>query len=222
MDCMWDGCPGLYNGTGGGGAIIDGAEQTVFNTSGLGSNALAPCPNNACSGFGTNIEGQTSYVQFTASAGSGPQGYRSIPEMSTYNYDNGRGQFLNAQQFQQQVIQSGIDSQRAALASLISSKSGQDYNAVYNELQDGKVVGSNANFQFVPSLDLSFLTDPSVSFNMRTFGAPSVHEHTNGPNGPTVHMDTASPYSYFGWGLLEHFFVDVLLGSINGNIPYLP
>jgi hypothetical protein len=34
-------------------------------------------------------------------------------------------------------------------------------------------------------------------------------------------MDTMSPYSGYGWGLFVHFFIDVVLGNINGNIPYL-
>ncbi|MBV9765332.1 MAG: hypothetical protein JOZ48_10845 [Acidobacteriaceae bacterium] len=73
IDCAWDGCSpfGMSGGGGGGGAIIDGVQQTVFNTSGLGSNALAACPNGECSSF--NSSGQ--YLQFTAGAGSAGAGY---------------------------------------------------------------------------------------------------------------------------------------------------
>ncbi len=73
VDCAWDGgCFSPWVGGGGGGVVIDGVEQTVFNTSGLGSNALAQCPNNFCSGFGHITGGQykddVAFVQYSADA----------------------------------------------------------------------------------------------------------------------------------------------------------
>jgi|GEM_PF-6974532 len=80
VDCMWDGCSpfGASGGEGGGGgAIIDGVEQTIFNTSALGNNALAACPNNFCNGFAPVANGNIAYVQYTAPA-NGPGAYMAL------------------------------------------------------------------------------------------------------------------------------------------------
>ncbi len=78
VDCVWDGCGWLHSGGGGGGGgVIDGAEQTVFDTSGLGSNALAACPNNFCSGWVGNSTGGGNYVQYSADA-NGQGAYTSL------------------------------------------------------------------------------------------------------------------------------------------------
>jgi RHS repeat-associated protein len=229
VDCMWDGCSpfGASGGEGGGGgAIIDGVEQTIFNTSGLGNNALAACPNNFCNGFGRNLEGQTSYIQFTASAGSGPQGYRSIPEMGTYNYDVGNGQYLNAGQFNQ-AIQPAVNAQRVAFASAVASRTGLDYNTVYSALTaqtnaDGTTMVKGGNVQF--NVDDQAVIDAiqnllAAGANNGSAGAPSIHLHGSDPTGP-YHLDTMSPYPLLGPGLLVHFGVDVFAGTLfYGPIP---
>jgi hypothetical protein len=227
VDCVWDGCSPFGTsggGGGGGGAIIDGVQQTVFNTSGLGSNSVAQCPNGFCSGFGTNLEGQTSYVQFTASAGSGPQGYRSIPEMGTYNYDVGNGQYLNAGQFNQ-AIQSAVNAQRVTFASAVAAGGEVDYNTAYNALipqQNANgttmVNGGNVQFDISDSAVLDAVNDLlAAGSNNRSPGAPSIHLHTS---SGFYHLDTMSPYPLFGPGLLVHFGVDVFGGTVfYGPIP---
>lgn len=50
VDCSWDGCghsnAGGYYGGGSEGVYVNGIQQTVFNTSGLGGNEVVLCPNN--------------------------------------------------------------------------------------------------------------------------------------------------------------------------------
>lgn len=36
-----------------------------------------------------------------------------------------------------------------------------------------------------------------------------------------VHLDNYNPFSYFPLGALGHLFVDVILGSINSQVPML-
>jgi RHS repeat-associated protein len=73
VDCSW-GCGGYSDcandpnctagddggGDGGGGAVVDSMPQTIYTT--LGSNMLAPCPNNVCSYF--NAAGQWMNYQY--------------------------------------------------------------------------------------------------------------------------------------------------------------
>lgn len=169
------------------------------------------------------------YVQFTASAGSGPQGYRSLPEMSTYNYDLGNGQYLNAGLLNQ-AIQSAVNAQRVAFASVVASKTGLNYNTVYNALQtqqnaDGTTMVNGGNVQFsVNPADPNYqgvsdalATLVAAGQTDRMPGAPSLHLHES---TSLYHLDTMSPYSSFGWGLLVHFGVDVFGGTVfYGPIP---
>jgi hypothetical protein len=71
VDCSWDGC-GFRGGGGGGGVVLDGVERTIFNDSGLGSNAVAPCPNGFCFGpaqiTGGKYKGDIAFVQYSADA----------------------------------------------------------------------------------------------------------------------------------------------------------
>ncbi|MGH9615911.1 MAG: RHS repeat-associated core domain-containing protein [Acidobacteriaceae bacterium] len=165
----------------------------------VNSNAVAQCPNNFCTGF-------------WASA-SGASGYPDI----TKGINDWNGRFLTNAQFNADVVQPGIDAQHAALAAKISLLTGQDYQAVYAALADPSeaVHGGNADFTAKAGLDLSFLRSSKIAFHNRTYGSPSVHMDHG-----TIHLDTVSPYSYYGLGLLGHFFTNVLLGNINGGIPY--
>jgi hypothetical protein len=172
------------------------------------------CPNDQCTTYNYD---QNQFQQFVAGAG-GASGYVNFSELGQLN--EWQGKLYTNDQFQKQVIQPAVDSQHVALAKLISSITGKDYQSVYDSLAPAKVAGSNVNFTPDPNLDLSFLQDPALSRNLRTNGAPSAHEHLSGPNAGLIHMDTMSPYSGYGLGLLVHFFVDVAMGNINGGVPY--
>jgi len=78
VDCSWGGCPGSacpycggggaeggggYYGGGGSPCTLDGIDVPCGSLSGLGSNGIAPCPNNFCHGSVNGV-----YEQFTADA----------------------------------------------------------------------------------------------------------------------------------------------------------
>jgi RHS repeat-associated protein len=174
--------------------IVDGQVQQPGSLL-IGSQAVAQCPNNQCTGF-------------WASAG-GAMGYPDIPG----GVNDWNGKFYTNAQLQTEIIQPGIDEQHAELAARISLMNGQDYATVYGDLTEEAVRGGNADFSMGSGLNLNFLSDATVARKNRMYGAPSVHMD----NG-TIHLDTVSPYSYYGLGLLGHFFIDVVLGTLN-NIP---
>lgn len=70
-DCSWNGdCLGLgrgsgagYYGGGPGGCSLDDVQTACGNLTGLGSNGIAPCPNNFCAGFKNGV-----YTQYTVDA----------------------------------------------------------------------------------------------------------------------------------------------------------
>jgi hypothetical protein len=146
--------------------------------------------------------------------------------MGTYNYDIGNGQFLNASQFNQ-AIQSAVDAQKVAFASAVASKTGLDYNAVYNALTaqtnaDGTTMvnGGNVQFNVGDQAVIDAIKDLlAAGANNRSAGAPSIHLHGSDFTGP-YHLDTMSRYPLFGPGVLVHFGVDVFAGTLfYGPIP---
>jgi RHS repeat-associated protein len=192
--------------------IVDGIVQQ-HGSALASSQGVAQCPNSGCSGF----DGSGNYMQFWATAG-GASGYLGQAAFAG-GLNDWNGKFYTNVQLQTEIIQPGIDEQHAELAARISLLNGDDFQTVYDALTSQALQGGNADFSIGSGLNLTFLKNPTVSFNMRTFGAPSIHEHTAKRGHPaTIHLDTVSPYSYYGLGLLGHFFGDVVLGTLN-NIP---
>jgi hypothetical protein len=143
--------------------------------------------------------------------------------MSTYNYDV-NGKFLNATQFQR-VIAPAVQAQKAAFVAAAAAATKLDPSEVDHAVEpaqnaDGttKVNGDNVQFN-VTSSDVLDVLNPvlAAGTNNRTPGEPSIHLHTD---SGYYHLDTISPYSSFPLGLLEHFGVDVLGGTLfYGPVP---
>jgi RHS repeat-associated protein len=205
VDCMWDGCSpfGASGGEGGGGgAIIDGVEQTIFNTSGLGGNALVACPNNFCSGFAPVANGNIAYVQYTAPAnGAGtymalttPIPDPSLPQNQAY------AAYL-------------LDCQRSAAP----CTGGETVTTRYQGLAGNyALVGSKLNSASVTGM----IPDPSITSNVM-HGGPSWydwsligtgHVATNQLGEVESHFDTFSPIFltplHFLFDVLPSFFVN--------------
>ena len=187
--------------------IVDGQVQEA-GTGAANSRAVAQCPDSGCSGF----DASGNYMQFWATAG-GASGYLGQAAFAG-GLNDWNGKFYTNAQLLTEVIQPAVDSQHAELAARISLLNGKDYSTVYGYLTNPVVNGGNADFAYTgPAKDLEFMNDSTLARKDRMYGAPSIHMH----NG-TIHLDTVSPYSYYGLGLLGHFFGDVVFGSIN-NIP---
>jgi hypothetical protein len=123
------------------------------------------------------------------------------------------GMLFSDQQWKN-FIDAAVENQRWALAVAISAQNGQNVIDVYNGLQYRHTSGSNSDFKPDSSIDLSFLNNLPDN---RTYGSPSVHMHGDG----LIHLDTADPYPLFPpFGLLTHFFVDVVVGNVNGGVPF--
>ena len=238
-DCYWYGnCSALFGPGGAGGSsygggpsgcTLDGAPVSCGSLSGpggLGSNGIAAC-SGPCSGFNGN--GQ--FVQFVAGAG-GATGYVPLSNILQGIYES-NGSFYSAGQFNDQVIDPGVEAQRQTLAEAISlasnSPDGSNWDAIYNALNPYNVSGSlqiqggNVDFGWEgdPSL-LSFVPSSAwlaggCELACRYGSMGAIHFNYN-----MFHLDTASPTWGFGLGLLMHGFGDVFLGNINPGVPMVP
>jgi len=180
------------------------------------------CPNNMCQGFVTD-RGRTSYAQYTASAGTA-QAYIPVSQLGNYPYDS-NGSFLTPSQFQK-TIAPAVEAQKEALAATAASQTGKSYEDAYAALTaatnaDGTTNVSGGNVQF--SVDASVAAGVAIAnvvaagFHNRTPGAPSIHLHDG---SGFYYLDTMSPYPIFGLGLIVHFGVDVLAGTLfYGPVP---
>jgi len=91
------GCGGIYEGGSGGVSIDNGAPIPggLFGEGGPGGGESAvECPGGVCSGFGTNANGDTAWVEFTATAG-GVTGYYNPLDLANGIYEYG-GQLYNS------------------------------------------------------------------------------------------------------------------------------
>jgi RHS repeat-associated protein len=82
---------------------------------------------------------------------------------------------------------------------------------------DAALIGQAASNPQSWNLYAYVTNNPQQFPDMRTQGAPSVHMHGDG----LVHMDTGNPWNNFPLGFLTHAFIDVLLGNINGDVPFM-
>jgi RHS repeat-associated protein len=204
VDCVWDGCSpfGIGGGGGGGGVIIDGVEQTTFNTSGLGSNGLAACPNNFCNGFAPVGNGNVAYVQYTAPA-SGPGSYTAvstpIPDPSLPQNQAYAAYLLDCQH------------------SSTPCSGGENVTTRYQGLAGNyALVNSTLNSASVTGM----IPDPSITSNIM-HGGPSWydwslvgtgHVATNPYGEVESHFDTFSPIFltplHFLFDVLPSFFIN--------------
>ena len=189
---------------------VDGFQTDCNQAMGMVSSGSAvQCPNNECMIYSDD---QHQFQQFVAGAG-GVAGYVNFSDLSQLNEWGGR--FYTNLQLQKEVIQPRQDRQRRALATLIASIFGLDPDNVYADLEPEKTVGSNTDFKPNPELELAKKLKDYPG--RRTPGAPSVHMHEDG----LVQMDTGNPRTNFPVGFLTHAFVDVVVGNIDGNVPFV-
>jgi RHS repeat-associated protein len=203
-DCSWMGTCG---GFGGGGAVyVNGIQQTVFQTSGLGSSELQNCPLNFCSGFATIAgSGDVGFFQFTAGAGLAPSGYQLLTQPVNPSDPSSYPGYLDAFNNQLNATIAALEAKGATdkqIQQFISANSWAfNYGAI--GLQGGNFdftnVGNGAAiFNFGCSMDRC---------DMDSLGTLDF-SHNDG----TFHLDTASPYT-LPFGALVHLGVDVILGS---------
>lgn len=229
------GCPGFTDQAGGadgpGGVSIDGGEVFSPNDGNSGimgsADSTVQCPGNICSGIGTDKNGVTAFVQFIAFAG-GVSGYfnpidiaEGVWEWNGQLYTaHGWGAYLDTQR----------ELAREALANAISlassSPDGGNWDEIYAHLAYNTTTGSNADFDWVDTVDGSTLTVAQLQLSIpgldsggcewscRDGSMPSLHF-----NDGMFHLDTANPSWGFGFGLFAHGFVDVVLGHINPSVP---
>jgi RHS repeat-associated protein len=209
LDDCWGGgdCTMKSDDGGGGGGtvyIVDGVEEPAWlGQMLLGTGAGGECPNDVCSGFNENGD----YEQFVAGAG-GAAGYVKFSDL-TQGINEWNGTFYSNTQFQAQVINPAVDSQRWALAQAIAAQNGGDVNLIYQQLTYIKTVGGNADFN-PGNIDLSFLDSSQDN------RGGDVHLHPDG----LIHLDSFNPFSSFPFGAFGHFFVDLLIGNINSSVPF--
>jgi RHS repeat-associated protein len=201
---------------GGGFVSLDSGSSGLLSA---GSNSMVQCPNNTCSGFGTNANGDTRFVDFMAFA-SGISGY-----FYGLNLSNGlnelNGKLYTDAAYKQLLGQGILESQQAAIAKKLSALTGKSYEEAYNSLtvKVGQPVGGNYNFTISPTMQQT-LSDLNVCDRCGNFDSLDF-THSSSPY-ETVHLDTANPLSMFGFGALVHFVVDLWLGNTQYQVAGIP
>jgi RHS repeat-associated protein len=215
-DCDWDYCvpcfmcggpgggaPGYYGG-GPGGCSLDGVQVSCGSLLGLGSNGIAPCPNNACDGFTSRGE----YFKFVAGAG-GASGYVRLSDITQGMYAV-NGTFMSDAQYNAYILStyaSQIDAQRRALAQAIADRSQGtiSYQQAYDSLDKDKGHPQGGNYNF-----------GETTYGPGNLGCGAQASRCNGihfPDTGFVHLDTSNPFTDVR-GFLQHVFVDLFLGNI--------
>jgi RHS repeat-associated protein len=209
-----------------GGSLSPGGDWNVDGlTIGCGSvaqNGVAACPNNVCSGFGTNAKGPV-FAQFYAFAG-GVSGYFN-PSDLTNGINEVNGGLLTDAGYQAYVLanfaEALIAQEDAAVAALENQKGVTDEQI--NQFLDvndeylSQITLEGGNFHF---LNLVNPQDPGAGqiFNFGCDqkrcdeGALGTLDFSHG-GGNTFHLDTADPYTDLGSAAV-HFVVDVFGGSV--------
>ncbi|HKV77344.1 MAG TPA: hypothetical protein VJP02_04350 [Candidatus Sulfotelmatobacter sp.] len=119
-----------------------------------------------------------------------------------------------------------VDEQRKALATAIWERILQanpgstiTWQYVYDKLRPAGVQGGNADFARTGEAALiGFIPRSSkgeCELTCRVGSFPSIHM-----NHWDIHLDTANPMQGFGLGFFVHFAVDMILGNINGSVPF--
>jgi hypothetical protein len=89
--------------------------------------------------------------------------------------------------------------------------------SVYGKLDYHMIQGGNVNFWITH--EMVGQLQPFMK-NNRIPGIPSLHIKYDDKR-PYIHLDTANPESNIPFGVLGHFFIDILLGNINGRVPMI-
>ncbi len=191
---------------------VDGIDTSCGGAYGLlGMGGAVQCPGNVCSGWGRDpYTGEETYLTFYAGAG-GATGYLSMYDW-TQGVNEVGGNFLSNAQYTAYILAAfsgGIEAQRVALAQAIAANSNVPYQKAYDSLntENGHLQGGNYNFA-ATSADLN--PTNVCGGDARCYGIHFVTDPNSG--GWDVHLDTSNPWAS-PWGLLEHGFVDVLLGN---------
>jgi RHS repeat-associated protein len=195
------------NCTGGGGpsdgGFVDG-QWIPFGIGNLLQGGLGEqCPDNFCEGNTLN----NGYVKFVAYA-DGTSGYMQVlagPDPQLYDRDY-------IIESQRQVVVQKITERLCAPGDAECEAYVDSQIQPEESIGDRCVVGGNCNFS-LGELNI----DISGCINGRCDVMPSLHFDYPG----TVHLDTANPFSLWGFGALAHFVVDVVLGNtiFSGGIP---
>jgi RHS repeat-associated protein len=204
------------------GYTMDGISVPASVAQGaMGADSAAQCPNNTCSGFGTNASGQTAWAQFYAFAG-GVSGYYN-PSDLTNGVNEVNGQLYNDAGFAQ-FVQYGQELQQWNLAQKIASATGQNPVYVYDnelKLSPEGTIGGNTNFLYTPGLSslMPGCMGGGEGPSCRLGGFPAIHWNGTVGGYDNVHLDTANPFAFFPFGGLTHLLIDFGLGSLNSSVP---
>lgn len=181
-----------------------------------GSNADVQCPDNVCSGFGQDSNGNWQWVQFNSFEG-GPSGYFYAPDLTNgINAYNGQiYSDANYQQLLQQVYASQIASQCARVTANTASDFGGSASV---SCGNPTIIGGHANF----ALDCGNGPCPAVGRYDNGVHIECAAGGNCGPNDPlVVHDDTVSPWvgsfsfsAVFTGNFWEHGFADLIYGSV--------
>jgi RHS repeat-associated protein len=203
-------CPAMIEGgdPSGFGCSLDGisvgcswvSRQTFYEVG-------AQCPDNVCSGFGTNSNGDVRFVQFMSFAGGangyfyGPDLGNGINEFNGHLYNN-----ANWNELVQMTFADKIEVQREALARKIAANSNISYADALKSLQTGSGYVQGGNWNFTTSL-----TPPALACGTDASRCNGIHfvQH----NGQQyVHLDTSNPFGGV-FSFLAHSVVDVVAGN---------
>jgi len=185
----------------------------------IGGGGAAACPNNACSGFGVDANGNTVFAQFYAFAG-GTSGYYNPSDIAQGVWE-WNGQLLTAQGYNDYVIEPYEDKMAAKVAA--------DLGIPASNVTASGVGGGNANFQIDENTwaeeSSSDGCSSEIGPGIRCGFAPSLHFESGldslGNMIYWVHMDTANPATGL-LGLVIHGFVDFFLGNtvFSSGVPH--
>lgn len=216
-----DRCGNIGGEGGSDGYFMDGAYVPWdlgggFSGAGLfgSGESSVQCPNNVCSGFGTDANGDVKFVQFEAFAG-GVSGYYNPQDLVDGVYDYG-GQIYNAANYQsllEQVYAPQISSQCATVSGNLSADTPADSGAHVASCSDKYIQGGHANF----SVDCGSWNGGDCAGRW----PGGLHIEGNQAIGFWGHNDTASFYlggsfnwnTFNPWNLFVHTVVDVIGGN---------
>jgi RHS repeat-associated protein len=208
---------GYGPGPGPGGVSIDGGAPIPVGEFGSGSlgggESAVQCPDNVCSGLGTDDNGETAFVEFIATAG-GVSGYYNPEDLADGIYEYG-GQLYNSDNYQS-LLEQQYDAQIAAQCGSVNDALAANNISATATCSGSFVQGGHANFTLV-------CDDDSQDCLAAGRYDDGLHIEFNSSTGLYyAHDDTASPYigssfnwaTFNPWNLLVHGVVDVIGGNI--------
>jgi hypothetical protein len=200
--------PDSDGGSGGGDCTMDGAVDQSCSMD--GSEGGVQCPDNSCTGVGTDANGNQYIVQFYAFAG-GLSGYFNPSDLAQ-NIWEWNGQLKTAAGWQQ-LTQPYSNYMQGMLASILGVNP--------SALTPTGLTGGNADFTISQQVGNNYIQDPDSGCSAGAFGTrcddPDLHftqmyDNSGNPNGYSLHMDSGDLYS-LPFGPIVHGFIDVILGN---------